>query len=213
MGSPGGSLVWVSWGWAQQHTTTNNNTTQQHHNNNNTRKCRQNTKTLKLAKVGLAKVGQDNDWLKSVKKLAIVGLAKVGLAKVGHDPSKCPRLLPVQGTLGVHDALACKCDDTLRLSFLCVEAEPMPCRTACTVTMMVRMLWTMSFGSRAISGTTQVYLNFLTLKVPAWSRGISVQILHANRKSFLDQALTQFLEHVENLSKWVARADPRNELV
>ena len=40
---------------------------QQHHNNNNhTRKFGQNTKTLKLAKVGLAKVGQDHDWPKSV---------------------------------------------------------------------------------------------------------------------------------------------------
>ena len=39
----------------------------------------------KLAKVGLAKVGQDLDWPKSVEKLAKVGLAKVGLAKVGHD--------------------------------------------------------------------------------------------------------------------------------
>ena len=38
----------------------------------------QNTKTLKLAKVGLAKVGQHSKILK---------LAKVGLAKVGHDPS------------------------------------------------------------------------------------------------------------------------------
>ena len=55
------------------------------------------TKTLKLAKVGLAKVGQAHDWPKSVKKLAKIGLAKVGqhsetlklakvgLAKVGHD--------------------------------------------------------------------------------------------------------------------------------
>ena len=39
-----------------------------------------NTKTLKLAKVGLAKVGQAQNWPKSVKELA-----KVGLAKVGHD--------------------------------------------------------------------------------------------------------------------------------
>ena len=45
----------------------------------------QNTETLKLAKVGLAKVGQAHNWPKSVKELAKVGLAKVGLAKVGHD--------------------------------------------------------------------------------------------------------------------------------
>ena len=43
-------------------------------------KVGQHLKTLKLAKVGLAKVGQAHDWPKSVK-----GLAKVGLAKVGHD--------------------------------------------------------------------------------------------------------------------------------
>ena len=65
------------------HTTTHNNTKQQqtitttqqhnkttqqhHHNNNKTRKFRQNTKTLKLAKVGLAKVGQDHDWPKVSK--------------------------------------------------------------------------------------------------------------------------------------------------
>ena len=40
-----------------------------------------NTKTLKLAKVGLVKVGQAHDWPKSVQKLAKVGLAEVGLAK------------------------------------------------------------------------------------------------------------------------------------
>ena len=39
-----------------------------------------NTLKLKLAKVGLAKVGQAHSWPKSVKELA-----KVGLAKVGHD--------------------------------------------------------------------------------------------------------------------------------
>ena len=82
-------------------TNNNNNTTtpQQHHINNNTRKIRQNTKTLKLAKVGLAKVG--HDWPKSVKKLAKVGqhsrtlkLAKVGLAKVGHVRLE-PLVLPI----------------------------------------------------------------------------------------------------------------------
>ena len=60
----------------QHNNTTQNNT----NNNNNTRKFGQNTKTLKLAKVGLAKVGQDHDWPKSVKKLA----------KVGHD--QCRRM-------------------------------------------------------------------------------------------------------------------------
>ena len=45
----------------------------------------QNTKTLKLAKVGLAKVGQAHNWPKSVKELAKVDLAKVGWAKVGRD--------------------------------------------------------------------------------------------------------------------------------
>ena len=44
------------------------------------RKFGQNTETLKLAKVGLAKVGQAHNWPKSVKELA-------GLAKVGHDHS------------------------------------------------------------------------------------------------------------------------------
>ena len=43
-------------------------------------KVGQHSETLKLAKVGLAKVGQAHDWPKSVKILA------VGLAKVGHDP-------------------------------------------------------------------------------------------------------------------------------
>ena len=38
------------------------------------------------AKVGLAKVGQDHDWPKSVEKLA-----KVGLAKVGHDRRNWPK--------------------------------------------------------------------------------------------------------------------------
>ena len=56
--------VWVFGGWVQQHTTTT-----KRHNNNNTRKLGQNTKTLKLAKVGLA---------------------KVCLAKVGHDPQASP---------------------------------------------------------------------------------------------------------------------------
>ena len=54
-------------------------------------KVGQHSETLKLAKVGLAKVGQAHDWPKSVKKLAKVGLAKVGLAKVGHD-----RLCPIR---------------------------------------------------------------------------------------------------------------------
>ena len=44
-------------GWAQQHTTTNNNT----------RKFRQNAETTKLAKVGLAKVGQHSKTLKLAK--------------------------------------------------------------------------------------------------------------------------------------------------
>ena len=35
----------------------------------------------KLAKVGLAKVGQALNWQKSVKELAKVGLTKVGWAK------------------------------------------------------------------------------------------------------------------------------------
>ena len=57
------------------------------------RKFDQNTKTQKLAKVGLAQIGQAHDWPKSVKKLAKVGmakvgLAKVGLAKVGHDRAR-----------------------------------------------------------------------------------------------------------------------------
>ena len=53
-----------------KHNTTTTTTT--------TTKIGQNTKTLKLAKVGLAKVGQHSKTLK---------LAKVGLAKVGHDLS------------------------------------------------------------------------------------------------------------------------------
>ena len=48
-------------------------------------KVGQNIKTLILAKVGLATVGQADCWPKSVKELAKVGLARVGLAKVGHD--------------------------------------------------------------------------------------------------------------------------------
>ena len=70
-------------------------TTQQHNNTTTTTttttttKIGQNTETLKLAEVSLAKVGQDHDWPKSVKKLAKVGLAKVGLAKVGHDRRSC----------------------------------------------------------------------------------------------------------------------------
>ena len=118
---------WVFRGWAQQHTTTqNNNTTQQQHNNttqqqHNTTTTTQTTnntttqqlqhqkilaktlKTLKLAKVGLAKVGQHSKTLKIGQKSVCQsrsrprlaksrsknwpksGLAKVGLAKVGHD--------------------------------------------------------------------------------------------------------------------------------
>ena len=78
-------------GWAQQNNTTT--TTTKIGQNTKTLKLAkvglakvgQHSKTLKLAKVGLAKVGQDHDWPKSVKKLA-----KVGLAKVGHDPAHEP---------------------------------------------------------------------------------------------------------------------------
>ena len=81
-------------GWAQQNNTTT--TTTKIGQNTKTLKLAkvglakvgQHSKTLRLAKVGLAKVGQDHDWPKSVKKLAKVGLAKVGLAKVGHDRCK-----------------------------------------------------------------------------------------------------------------------------
>ena len=139
-------------------------------------------------------------------------------------------LLPVQGTLSVHDALPCKRDDTLRLSLLCVEAEPMPCRHRFQsdhggADVADDVIWVPSNGEDGMvvdpNGTIQVYLTFLTLIVsgPRLVKRISVQILHANQKSFLDQALTQFLDEtrharVENqISKWVARADPRNEPV
>ena len=82
------------------HTHTNNTNTHTNNNNNNNRKFGQNTKTLKLAKVGLTKVGQHSEtlnwpksvWPKSVKPTIGQSRSKnwaksdwQKLAKVGHD--------------------------------------------------------------------------------------------------------------------------------
>ena len=71
----------------QQHTTTQHN-----NNNNNTSKFGQNTKTLKLAKVDLAKVGQDHDWPKLVwPKSVWPKSVSAGMAlNSGHNSTRRP---------------------------------------------------------------------------------------------------------------------------
>ena len=100
-------------------------------------------------------------------------------------------LLPVQGTLGRHDALPRKRDDTLRLSFLCVEGETMPCcyrfqRNHDGTNVVNDVVGVPSNGKDGMvvypSGAIQVHLTFLTLIVwalPLVER-VSVQILHAD---------------------------------
>ena len=150
---------------------------------------------MECAQVFVA-VNQPQDALVSISELGVV-------------------LLPIQGTLGIHDALACKRDDTLRLSLLCIEAEPMPCRHRFQndhygADVVDNVIWVSSNGENCMvvdpSGTIQVYLTFL----------FPSKFFMRTKSPSFDQALTQFLDktrhaRVENqISKWVTRANPRN---